>query len=84
MTKYNLLQHDDEEILLDDKTDIHFCKERLILTKNSPSFDIMRWDMGILSGKMYVANLRDDVNRGMNYNFDWKISNKGSSWVFEY
>lgn len=71
MTKYNLLQHDDEEILLDDKTDIHFCKERLILTKNSPSFDIMRWDMGILSGKMYVANLRDNVNRGMNYN--WSI-----------
>ena len=60
-----------EEILLDDKTDLHFCKERLILTKNSPSSDIMRWDMGILSGKMYVANLRDNVNRGMNYN--WSI-----------
>lgn len=28
-------------------------------------------DMGILSGKMYVANLRDNVNRGMNYN--WSI-----------
>ena len=27
--------------------------------------------MGILSGKMYVANLRDNVNRGMNYN--WSI-----------
>ena len=60
-----------EEILLDDKTDLHFCKEGLILTKNSPSSDIMRWDMGILSGKMYVANLRDNVNRGMNYN--WSI-----------
>lgn len=60
-----------EEILLDDKTDLHFCKERLILTKNSQSSDIMRWDMGILSGKMYVANLRDNVNRGMNYN--WSI-----------
>lgn len=27
----------------------------------------MRWEMGILSGKMYVANLRDNVNRGMEY-----------------
>lgn len=60
-----------EELLLDDKTDLHFCKEGLILTKNSSSSDIMRWDMGILSGKMYVANLRDNVNRGMNYN--WSI-----------
>lgn len=56
-----------ENMLTDDKTDIHFCKEGLILTKNSSSSDIMRWDMGILSGKMYVANLRDNVNRGMNY-----------------
>lgn len=62
---------DVETLLLDDKTDLHFCKEGLILTKNSPSSDIMRWDMGILSGKMYVANLRDNVNRGMNYN--WSI-----------
>ena len=60
-----------ENLLLDDKTDLHFCKEGLILTKNSSSADIMRWDMGILSGKMYVANLRDNVNRGMNYN--WSI-----------
>ena len=56
-----------ETLLLDDKIDIHFCKECLILTKNSSSADIMRWDMGILSGKMYVANLRDNVNRGMEY-----------------
>ena len=60
-----------ENLLLDDRTDLHFCKEGLILTKNSSSSDIMRWDMGILSGKMYVANLRDNVNRGMNYN--WSI-----------
>ena len=58
---------DVETLLLDDKVDLHFCKEGLILTKNSPSSDIMRWDMGILSGKMYIANLRDNVNRGMEY-----------------
>ena len=56
-----------ESLMLDDVIDIHFCKEGLILTKNSSSSDIMRWDMGILSGKMYVANLRDNVNRGMEY-----------------
>ena len=47
--------------------ELHFYKENLILTKDSNSSDIMRWDMGILSGKMYVANLRDNVNRGMEY-----------------
>ena len=40
-----------ESLLLDDKTDLHFCKEGLILTKNSPSSDIMRWDMGNICPK---------------------------------
>lgn len=57
------------DLLLSDKTDLHFCKEELILTRNSPSSDIMRWDMGILSGKLYVSNLRDNVNRAMMYNW---------------
>ncbi len=58
-----------EELLKQDIIELHFYKENLILTKNSTSADIMRWDMGILSGKMYVGALRDNVNRSMEYNW---------------
>lgn len=60
---------DVEALLMDDKIELHFYKEGLILNKNSSSADIMRWDMGILSAKMYIAAMRDNVNRSMNYNW---------------
>lgn len=58
-----------ENLLRDDIIELHFYKEGLVLTKNSSSADIMRWDMGILSAKMYVGNLRDNVRRSMEYNW---------------
>ena len=50
--------------------ELHFYKEALILTKDSNSADISRWDFGILGAKMYVGALRDNVKRAMQYN--WK------------
>lgn len=58
-----------EALLKDDKIEVHFYKEGLVLNKSSTSADIMRWDMGILSAKMYVGALRDNVNRSMEYNW---------------
>ena len=58
-----------EALLKNDIIEVHFYKEGLILNKNSSSSDIMRWDMGILSGKMYIGNLRDNVKRSMEYNW---------------
>lgn len=58
-----------EALLKEDKIELHFYKEGLILNQNSSSADIMRWDMGILSAKMYIASMRDNVNRSMNYNW---------------
>lgn len=49
------------------RIELHFYKEGLILHKNSTSSDIMRWDMGVLSAKMYVGSLRDNVIRSMEY-----------------
>lgn len=49
------------------RIELHFYKENLILTKDSTSSDIMRWDMGVLSAKMYVGALRDNVIRSMDY-----------------
>lgn len=58
-----------EALLKVDRIEVHFYKEGLVLTKNSPSSDITQWDMGILSAKMYVGNLRDNVKRSMEYNW---------------
>ena len=58
-----------DKMLKADLIEVHFYKEGLILNKNSNSADIMRWDMGILSGKMYVNALRDNVKRSMDYNW---------------
>lgn len=60
-----------ESLLNADIIELHFLKEGLVLAKGSPSSDIMRWDMGILSAKMYVGSLRDNVKRSMEYN--WSI-----------
>ncbi|MBR4625446.1 MAG: recombinase family protein [Alphaproteobacteria bacterium] len=59
-----------EALLKDDIIEVHFWKDSLILTKNSPAQDITRWNMGILAAKMYVDALRENVKRSMEYN--WK------------
>ncbi len=41
-----------EGLLKEDKIELHFYKEGLILNQNSSSADSIRWDMGILSAKM--------------------------------
>ncbi len=58
-----------DSLLKDDRIEVHFYKEGLILNRYSTSADILRWDMGILSAKMYVGALRDNVNRSMEYNW---------------
>ena len=50
-----------------DRIEMHFFKESLKLNKESSSTDIMRWDMGVLSAKMYVGSLRDNVIRSQKY-----------------
>ena len=52
-----------------DKTELHFYKEGFCLNKESDAVDIMRWDMGILSGQMYINAMKDNVKRSMNYNW---------------
>ena len=49
------------------RIEIHFYKESLIVTKDSNSSDIMRWDIGVFSAKTYVGSLRDNVIRSQEY-----------------
>ena len=51
------------------RIELHFYKEGLIITKDSNSSDIMRWDIGIFSAKTYVGSLRDNVIRSQEYNY---------------
>lgn len=49
------------------RIELHFYKEGFYLHRDSNSSDILRWDMGILSAKMYVGALRDNVLRSQEY-----------------
>ena len=57
-----------ESVLLDelrkqDKIEIHFLRENLILNSSSSSADLIRWDMGVMFARSYVLQLSDNVKR---------------------
>ena len=56
-----------DELRNQGRIELHFYKESLLIHKDSSSSDTMRWDMGILSAKMYVCSLKDNVRRSQKY-----------------
>lgn len=56
-----------DELRKQGRIELHFYKEGFHLHKDSISTDILRWDMGVLSAKMYVGALRDNIIRSMDY-----------------
>lgn len=59
-----------ESVLLDDlrkqdKVEIHFLRENLIISINSNSADLLRWDMGVMFARSYVLQLSDNVKRSI-------------------
>ena len=57
-----------ESVLLDDlmkqnKIELHFYREGMVLNSKSPSTDIMRWDFSVLGAKAYVLQLSENVRR---------------------
>ncbi len=53
-----------DELRKNDKLDIHFRREGLILNNSSNSADLLRWDMGVMFARSYVLQLSDNVKRG--------------------
>ena len=51
------------ELVNQEKIELHFYKENLIISKNSKSSDLAMWQMQILSANMYVNSTRDNVKR---------------------
>ncbi len=59
-----------ESVMLDElrnqnKIELHFVREGLVINENSNSSEILRWDMGVMFAKSYVTQLSDNVKRSM-------------------
>lgn len=57
-----------ESVLLDDlmkqnKIELHFYREGMILNSQSSSVDIMRWDFSVMGAKAYVLQLAENIRR---------------------
>ncbi len=59
-----------ESVILDgfrrqEKLELHFLRENLVLNKESNSADLLRWDMGVMFARSYVLQLGDNVKRSI-------------------
>jgi len=48
----------------DEKRQIHFVKQNLIIHKNAKSDEKFRWDIEIVLAKKFIANLSEEVKKG--------------------
>lgn len=61
-----------ESVMLDDlirqeKIELHFYREGMVIGKKSTSTDIMRWDFSVMGAKAYVLQLSENVRRSLDY-----------------
>ncbi len=71
-----------ESVMLDDlirqeKIELHFFREGMVIGKKSTSTDIMRWDFSVMGAKAYVLQLSENVRRSL----DYKLKNGERSGV---
>lgn len=52
-----------DEFIKQDKLEIHFIRENLIVHKDSNSSEIQRWDLGVFLAKSFVLQISDNVKR---------------------
>lgn len=57
-----------DELRKKDKVEIHFIRENLVISVNSNSSDLIRWDMGVMFARSYVLQLSDNVKRSIEQN----------------
>lgn len=61
-----------ESVMLDDlirqeKIELHFFREGMVIGKKATSTDIMRWDFSVMGAKAYVLQLSENVRRSLDY-----------------
>lgn len=52
-----------DELRKKDLVEIHFLRENLVISVNSNSSDLLRWDMGVMFARGFVLQLSDNVKR---------------------
>ena len=52
-----------DELMRQDKIELHFYREGMVLNSKSSSVDIMRWDFSVMGAKAYVLQLSENVRR---------------------
>ncbi|MFA5368934.1 MAG: recombinase family protein [Candidatus Paceibacterota bacterium] len=53
-----------EWIEADEKRQIHFVKQNLVINKNAKSDERFRWDIEIVLAKKFISNLSEEVKKG--------------------
>ena len=56
-----------DELMRQDKIELHFYREGMVIGKNASSTDILRWDFSVMSAKAYVLQLSENVKRSLDY-----------------
>lgn len=56
-----------DELVRQEKIELHFYREGMIIGKNANSMDIMRWDFAVMGAKSYVLQLSENVRRSLDY-----------------
>ena len=56
-----------ETLISQDKLEIHAYNERLVINKNTPWTEHLQFDFSILGAKMYVAQIRQHVNKAIEF-----------------
>ncbi len=46
-----------DELIRQEKIELHFYREGMVIGKNAKSTDIMRWDFSVMGAKTYVLNI---------------------------
>lgn len=54
-----------DELIDDHGVRFHFTREHLIIDKESPSQEKLRFYLGIILGKYYIDNLKIEINKGL-------------------
>ena len=53
------------EELVETGVRFHFARDRLIVDKNSPSQEKLRFYLGVILGKYYIDNLKSEIHKGI-------------------
>ena len=56
-----------EDLIKQEKIELHFLRESMVIGKNASTADILRFDFGLIMAKSYVLTLSSNVLRSLNY-----------------